>query len=89
MEFLYQIQQFLRMGYYTGSDKVSSGAGSLNTVSQIGTSSGTFRGDGRSGDDPAKIYRMGFLMHIMEQMIKLPILCLSLHNLQNLEATID
>lgn len=50
-------------GYYTGSDKVSSGAGSLNTVSQIGTSSGTFRGDGRSGDDPAKIYRMVFNAH--------------------------
>ena len=50
-------------GYYTGSDKVSSGAGSLNTVSQIGTSSGSFRGDGRSGDDPAKIYRMVFNAH--------------------------
>ncbi len=52
-----------RDGYYTGSDKISSGAGSLNTVSQIGTSSGSFRGDGRSGDDPAKIYRMVFNAH--------------------------
>ena len=50
-------------GYYTGSDKVSSGAGSLNTVSQIGTSSGSFRGDGRSGTDPTKIYRMVFNAH--------------------------
>ena len=50
-------------GYYTGSDKVSSGAGSLNTASQIGTSSGSFRGDGRSGTDPAKIYRMVFNAH--------------------------
>ena len=52
-----------RDGYYTGSDKISSGAGSLNTVSQIGTSSGSFRGDGRSGTDPAKIYRMVFNAH--------------------------
>jgi len=52
-----------RDGYYTGSDKISSGAGSLNTVSQIGTSSGSFRGDGRSGDDPTKIYRMVFNAH--------------------------
>tara|TARA_R100001163_G_scaffold9379_3_gene8995 strand:+ start:5384 stop:10621 length:5238 start_codon:yes stop_codon:yes gene_type:complete len=52
-----------RDGYYTGSDKISSGAGSLNTVSQIGTSSGSFRGDGRSGTDPTKIYRMVLNAH--------------------------
>tara|TARA_R100000329_G_scaffold50996_2_gene47100 strand:+ start:1054 stop:8658 length:7605 start_codon:yes stop_codon:yes gene_type:complete len=52
-----------RDGYYTGSDKISSGAGSLNTASQIGTSSGSFRGDGRSGTDPTKIYRMVLNAH--------------------------
>ena len=52
-----------RDGYYTGSDKISSGAGSLCTVSQIGNSSGSFRGDGRSGTDPTKIYRMVFNAH--------------------------
>ena len=52
-----------RDGYYTGSDKISSGAGSLNTANQIGTSSGSFRGDGRSGSDPTAIYRMVFNAH--------------------------
>ena len=52
-----------RDGYYTGSDKITSGAGSLNTANQIGTSSGSFRGDGRSGSDPTAIYRMVFNAH--------------------------
>lgn len=45
-----------RDAYYLGSDKVSSGAGSLNTASQIGNINGTNSG-GLSGTDPAKRYR--------------------------------
>tara|TARA_R100000329_G_scaffold31824_2_gene29446 strand:- start:1421 stop:4366 length:2946 start_codon:yes stop_codon:yes gene_type:complete len=52
-----------RDGFYTGSDKISSGAGSLNTASQIGTHSVAPRYDGRSGSDPTAIYRMVFNAH--------------------------
>ena len=52
-----------RDGFYTGSDKISSGAGSLNTASQIGTHSVAPRYDGRSGTDPTAIYRMVFNAH--------------------------
>ncbi len=52
-----------RDGFYTGSDKIASGAGSLNTASQIGTHSVAPRYDGRSGSDPTAIYRMVFNAH--------------------------
>ena len=45
-----------RDAYYLGSDKISSGAGSLNTVTQVGNINGTSSG-GVSGTDPAKRYR--------------------------------
>ena len=51
-----------RDGYYTGSDKISSGAGSLNTASQIGNIQVKVK-NGRSGDDPTKRYRMVFNAH--------------------------
>ena len=51
-----------RDGFYTGSDKISSGAGSLNTVTQIGDIQ-TSTTNGRSGDDPTKRYRMVFNAH--------------------------
>ena len=45
-----------RDAYYLGSDKIGSGAGSLNTVTQVGNINGTSSG-GLSGTDPAKRYR--------------------------------
>ena len=51
-----------RDGYYTGSDKISSGAGSLNTASQLGNVQVKVK-NGRSGDDPTKRYRMVFNAH--------------------------
>ena len=51
-----------RDGYYTGSDKISSGAGSLNTASQIGNIQVKVK-NGRSGDDPTQRYRMVFNAH--------------------------
>jgi hypothetical protein len=50
-----------RDGYYAGSDKIASGAGSLCTASQIGkNNAGT---GGQSGTDPTKRYRMVFNAH--------------------------
>jgi len=51
-----------RDGYYIGSDKVSSGAGSLNTVTQVGGNN-TTTSDGRSGTSPTGRYRMCFNLH--------------------------
>ena len=51
-----------RQGYYTGSDKISSGAGSLNTASQLGDVNST-TSSGRSGLDPSKRYRMVLNAH--------------------------
>lgn len=45
-----------RDGFYLGSDKISSGAGSLNTVTQVGNINETSTG-GLSGTDPTKRYR--------------------------------
>jgi hypothetical protein len=50
-----------RQGYYAGSDKISSGAGSLCTASQIGTVQNS--NGGTSGTDPTKRYRMVFNAH--------------------------
>ena len=50
-----------RQGYYAGSDAVSSGAGSLNTVTQVGDVENS--NAGTSGTDPAKRYRMVFNCH--------------------------
>ena len=44
-----------RDGYYLGSDKISSGAGSLNTTNQVGNINQT--SSGISGTDPTKRYR--------------------------------
>ena len=51
-----------RDGWYIGSDKISSGAGSLNTASQVGTNNGTANA-GQSGTDPTKRYRAVFNLH--------------------------
>ena len=51
-----------RDGWYLGSDKISSGAGSLNTASQIGTNNGSASA-GSSGTDPTKRYRAVFNLH--------------------------
>ena len=51
-----------RQGYYAGSDKISSGAGSLNTASQLGNVNST-TSSGRSGLDPSKRYRMVLNAH--------------------------
>ena len=51
-----------RQGYYAGSDKISSGAGSLNTASQLGNVNSK-TSSGRSGLDPSKRYRMVFNAH--------------------------
>ena len=48
-------------GYYAGSDKVSSGAGSLCTASQIGVIQES--NAGQSGTNPARRYRMVFNAH--------------------------
>ena len=50
-----------RQGYYAGSDKISSGAGSLCTLDQRGTVSAS--NPGTSGTDPAQRYRMVFNAH--------------------------
>ena len=50
-----------RQGYYAGSDKISSGAGSLCTFDQRGTV--TAENAGGSGTDPAQRYRMVFNAH--------------------------
>ena len=51
-----------RDGGYIGSDKISSGAGSLNTVSQNGTDSLDV-GGGNFGTNPAAKYRYVFNLH--------------------------
>lgn len=51
-----------RDGWYIGSDKISSGAGSLNTASQVGTNNGTASAGG-GGTDPTKRYRAVFNLH--------------------------
>lgn len=50
-----------RDGFYIGSDKISSGAGSLCTASQIGNINQT--SSGISGTDPTKRYRQVFNLH--------------------------
>ena len=50
-----------RDGGYIGSDKISSGAGSLNTVSQNGT--GINAGSGGFGTSPTSKYRYVFNLH--------------------------
>jgi hypothetical protein len=50
-----------RDGFYIGSDKISSGAGSLCTASQIGNINQT--SSGVSGTDPTKRYRQVFNLH--------------------------
>lgn len=51
-----------RDGWYIGSDKISSGAGSLNTASQVGTNNGTASA-GSGGTNPAHRYRAVFNLH--------------------------
>ena len=53
-----------RDGWYLGSDKINSGAGSLCTSDQVGsgTSASTQRA-GQSGTDPTKKYRAVFNLH--------------------------
>jgi hypothetical protein len=51
-----------RNGGYIGSDKISSGSGSLNTVSQNGTNSLNLAG-GTFGTDPTAKYRYVFNLH--------------------------
>jgi hypothetical protein len=51
-----------RDGWYIGSDKINSGAGSLNTASQVGTNNGTASAGG-GGTDPTKRYRAVFNLH--------------------------
>ena len=51
-----------RDGWYIGSDKISSGAGSLNTASQVGTNNGT-ASPGSGGTNPAHRYRAVFNLH--------------------------
>ncbi|QDP47972.1 MAG: putative baseplate hub protein [Prokaryotic dsDNA virus sp.] len=46
-------------GYYIGSDKISSGAGSLNTAAQ----SGNITSVSGEGTDPTGVYRMVFNLH--------------------------
>ena len=50
-----------KQGYYAGSDKISSGAGSLCTASQIGVVQES--NAGQSGTNPARRYRMVFNAH--------------------------
>lgn len=50
-----------RQGYYAGSDKIASGAGSLNTANQVGDVQNS--NAGTSGTDPTKRYRMVFNAH--------------------------
>ena len=51
-----------RDGWYIGSDKINSGAGSLNTASQVGTNNGTASA-GSGGTNPAHRYRAVFNLH--------------------------
>jgi hypothetical protein len=51
-----------RDGFYVGSDKISSGAGSLNTATQIGGINQTSSG-GVGGTDPTKRYRFVINAH--------------------------
>jgi hypothetical protein len=51
-----------RDGWYIGSDKISSGAGSLNTADQVGTNNGNASA-GSSGTNPAHRYRAVFNLH--------------------------
>ena len=51
-----------RDGFYIGSDKISSGAGSLNTATQIGNINQTSSG-GVGGTDPTKRYRFVINAH--------------------------
>ena len=51
-----------RDGWYIGSDKISSGAGSLNTASQVGANNGNAVAGG-GGTDPTKRYRAVFNLH--------------------------
>ena len=50
-----------RYGCYVGSDKISSGAGSLNTVSQVGSTISA--GAGQFGTSPTSRYRITFNIH--------------------------
>lgn len=50
-----------RQGFYIGSDKISTGAGSLNTADQRGTVQNS--NPGTTGTDPTKRYRMVFNLH--------------------------
>jgi len=50
-----------KYGCYVGSDKISSGAGSLNTVSQVGTTASA--GAGGFGTNPTLRYRLTFNLH--------------------------
>lgn len=51
-----------RDGWYIGSDKISSGAGSLNTADQVGINNGSANA-GQGGTDPSKRYRAVFNLH--------------------------
>lgn len=50
-----------KYGCYIGSDKISSGAGSLNTVSQVGSTISA--GAGGFGTSPTSRYRLTFNLH--------------------------
>ncbi len=50
-----------KYGCYVGSDKISSGAGSLNTVSQVGSTISA--GAGGFGTSPTSRYRLTFNLH--------------------------
>ena len=50
-----------KYGCYIGSDKISSGSGSLNTVSQVGSTISA--GAGRFGTSPTSRYRITFNLH--------------------------
>ena len=54
-------RKVFHQGYYAGSDKISSGAGSLCTASQIGVVQED--NEGESGTNPARRYRMVFNAH--------------------------
>ena len=54
-------RKVFKQGYYAGSDKISSGAGSLCTASQIGVVQES--NAGTSGTNPARRYRMVFNAH--------------------------
>ena len=53
-----------RDGWYLGSDKINSGAGSLCTADQVGSgTSASSQRAGQSGTDPTKKYRAVFNLH--------------------------